>query len=158
MEKEKVIIALHDEFTGKSIQDFIVRHEWKQNSEFHVTHVVEPPTPEMPGDPRWDAAVERSRKMAQSLVGEFSQVIKDRVPGSFVREHVLQGKAAAELVKLAQNQTASLIIMGCRGRKGFVRLLLGSVSAQVAHKAPCSVVILKKNHLAHAARRLPEKV
>lgn len=151
METEKVIIALHDQFSGTGIQDFIVRHEWSATTEFHVAHVIE--TPARPGDPGWDDARLQARQTATALVGEFAESIREFAPNLFVREHVLEGRAAEELVRLAQDQIASLIIMGCRGRTGIKRLLLGSVSGTVANKAPCSVVILKKNHLAFARSR-----
>jgi nucleotide-binding universal stress UspA family protein len=53
---------------------------------------------------------------------------------------VEEGQAADILIEAAGN--ADLLVVGSRGHGGFVGLLLGSVSAQCAHHAPCPVVIV----------------
>jgi nucleotide-binding universal stress UspA family protein len=45
-------------------------------------------------------------------------------------------------VLLDHAKGADLLVVGTRGRGGFTGLLLGSVSQQVAHHAPCPVVIV----------------
>lgn len=53
---------------------------------------------------------------------------------------VEEGDAAFEILRLAQDCHADLIVMGTHGRTGLSRLLMGSVAEQVMRKAPCPVV------------------
>jgi nucleotide-binding universal stress UspA family protein len=51
------------------------------------------------------------------------------------------GFPARVLVEAAQG--ADMLVVGSRGHGGFIGLLLGSVSQQCAHHAPCPVVIVR---------------
>lgn len=57
-----------------------------------------------------------------------------------VEARVVGGGPSQVLVEAAKD--ADLLVVGSRGRGGFSGLLLGSVSQQVAHHAPCPVVII----------------
>lgn len=64
-----------------------------------------------------------------------------REPEVEVEHRVVQGAAASALVDAARE--AELLVVGSRGHGGFAGLLLGSVSQQCAHHAPCPVVIVR---------------
>ena len=57
------------------------------------------------------------------------------------RTEVLVGDAGGALCDFAQEVSASVIVMGSRGRGGFKRALLGSVSDYVVRNAPCPVLV-----------------
>lgn len=51
-----------------------------------------------------------------------------------------EGDAASGILDRARALPSDLIVMGTHGRSGFERLLLGSVTEKVIHKAPCPVL------------------
>ncbi len=55
----------------------------------------------------------------------------------------LSGHPADELVRLAEESDAELIVLGARGMTATQRFLLGSVSLKVAKHAPCSVLVTR---------------
>jgi nucleotide-binding universal stress UspA family protein len=68
-----------------------------------------------------------------------------KAPDPKVRvEHVLvKGDPTSEILRVAQENKADVIVMGTHGRTGLGRLLMGSVAEQVVRKAPCPVVTVK---------------
>lgn len=54
-----------------------------------------------------------------------------------------RGQPAKEICCYAEREGIDLIVMGSRGRSQFGELLLGSVSSQVIHHAPCPVTIVR---------------
>lgn len=60
-------------------------------------------------------------------------------------EHIVaEGKPADEVVRLAADGKADVIVIGTHGRTGLTRLLMGSVAEQVLRKASCPVVTVKQ--------------
>ena len=56
----------------------------------------------------------------------------------------VNGFPVEELIKAGQD--ADMIVLGSRGVGGFDRLMMGSVTSQVAHHATCPVVIVRPEH------------
>jgi len=48
-----------------------------------------------------------------------------------------------EIVRLAADEHADMIVMGTQGRSGLDRLLLGSVAERVVRHAPCPVLTVR---------------
>lgn len=73
----------------------------------------------------------------------LQRAIADTAAGDVeVETAVREGQPADVLLKEAQ--TAELLVVGSRGLGGFRGLLLGSVSQQCAHHAPCPLVIVPR--------------
>jgi nucleotide-binding universal stress UspA family protein len=90
---------------------------------------------------------------------DFEQAVRDELdaqvarasldPSVRVTTHVLHRAPAAGLIETAEG--ADLLVVGARGHGGFSGLLLGSVSDQCVHHAPCPVTVVR----AGSGRRLP---
>jgi nucleotide-binding universal stress UspA family protein len=64
-------------------------------------------------------------------------------------EHRLEvGNAGVEILRVARESAADLIVMGTLGRAGFGRLLMGSVAEQVVRNAQCPVLTVRSPTLA----------
>lgn len=95
----------------------------------------EPPGPPPPGEPApWE--VYEARRLRDWL-----QPWHDKYPNVTAEQYVTSERPAAALIEAARN--AILLVVGCRGHGGFAGLLLGSVSQQVIHHAPCPVVVVR---------------
>ena len=57
--------------------------------------------------------------------------------------HHEEGDPGKALITVAKAAEADLVVVGNRGMKGLKRFVLGSVPNDVAHGAPCAVLILK---------------
>jgi nucleotide-binding universal stress UspA family protein len=89
------------------------------------------------------------REQADEFVKEASSQLAGLCPGSELKvsTRVVCGAPDQQLIEIAKDWKADLIVVGSHGR-GFWGRLLGSVSTGVVHHAPCSVLVV----------RSPEKV
>jgi nucleotide-binding universal stress UspA family protein len=56
---------------------------------------------------------------------------------------VEDGPAASSIVRLAEAQSAELVVLGTAGKTGLRRVILGSVAEAVVRRAPCSVLVVR---------------
>jgi nucleotide-binding universal stress UspA family protein len=76
------------------------------------------------------------------------QRLADFVPGAArayctIEEHVTSGKPWREILRVAEEQKADLIVIGVRGRSTAGRLMFGSTTEQVVRQAVCPVLTLR---------------
>jgi nucleotide-binding universal stress UspA family protein len=107
--------------------DVLALHAWSIPPTASIGYV--PPTP--------FGAI---RQAATACLEEVVRRASGPHPGVRCEQVVAEGAAGQALVDAAQG--ASLLVVGTRGRGGFAGLLLGSVSQQCAHHAPCPIVIV----------------
>ena len=78
----------------------------------------------------------------KALDAEVEQV--KAAGGRVVEAHLSMGSPDAEIVKLADDIGAGLIVMGSRGLGGIRRALIGSVSNSVVRHAHCPVLVVRE--------------
>ena len=73
--------------------------------------------------------------------GEIGKLASEAsAKGVRVREIVLQGKPSAEIVRLAEEEHADLVVLGTHGKGMLDHALFGSTTERVIRKAPCPVL------------------
>jgi nucleotide-binding universal stress UspA family protein len=117
----------------------------KTDSELHVVHVGVVPSflvsyPGILGYERrlYDQIVEESRQRLR----ELSWGVK-LAGGTVAGTHLRMGEVALEIVALAEELGAGLIVMGSMGLGGVRRALMGSVSDSVVRHAHCPVLVVR---------------
>ena len=60
------------------------------------------------------------------------------------QSHLMMGEAAREIIHLAEDLGAGLVVMGSRGRRGIRRVLMGSVSDSVVRQAHYPVLVVRE--------------
>ncbi|MGC1291526.1 MAG: universal stress protein, partial [Candidatus Acidiferrales bacterium] len=74
---------------------------------------------------------------------QLQEFVKEHASPEIQRELVVQeGTAADEILSCARTHRADLIAMGTHGRRGFDRLMLGSVTDRVMRAASCPVLVV----------------
>jgi nucleotide-binding universal stress UspA family protein len=90
--------------------------------------------------------------MEHEVRNELQTIIDKRTPP--VQRSVLAvktGSPLVEIVRYAQEQAITLIVMGTHGHGPIAHLLLGSVADNVIRRAPCPVLTVR--HPAHDPHR-----
>ena len=86
-----------------------------------------------------EPAAEQARQAAEEAVAKAAAQLGQSQPVA-VTVRAVSGLPARELIEAARD--ADLLVVGSRGGGGFARLMLGSVSDQVARHAHCPVVVV----------------
>jgi len=59
-----------------------------------------------------------------------------------ITKKIVVGKAAEEILKLAENENFDLIVMGRRGFSNFERFFIGSITQKVLASSACPVMVI----------------
>jgi nucleotide-binding universal stress UspA family protein len=125
------------------------------DSELHVVYVADDPSiallyPEATDpegvemtDPNLQEDLQRrsEQRGRELLDAEVERV--HSAGGTVAQAHLTMGEAGREIVHLAEDLSAGLIVMGSRGRGGIRRALMGSVSDSVVRHAHCPVMVTR---------------
>ena len=120
------------------------------DSELHVVHVG--PFMPMLFSTMEEEPARMAREARKTLDGAVGQL--EAAGGDVAQAHLRVGGASEEIVALAEELGAGLIVMGNRGRGGVRRALMGSVSDSVVRHAHCPVLVVRAASIAFPTRIL----
>ncbi len=109
-------------------------------------HVVNTPTPPHVTTPGplynfnyYSQLHELLQKQGHFYLDEIEKLGKKM--GVDISKKMVDGHPVDEIIKEAEKD--NLIVIGCKGRTGLDRLLVGSVAENVVHHASCPVMVVK---------------
>jgi universal stress protein A len=86
---------------------------------------------------------EAARKWAEESIEQWAGTARGK--GLNIRTALRTGVPYREIVALATDERADLVLMGTHGRGGLDRALLGSVADRVIRLAPCPVLTVRQS-------------
>lgn len=126
---------------GTAALDFALALAGKLDARVHVLHVVTVAVF------AFDLTGAASATMMDELTRAGDQALAELIaarPGVAFGPPLLRVGDARDVIDAAARELgADLIVMGTHGRRGFSRLLLGSVAEAVVRTAPCSVLTVR---------------
>ena len=117
------------------------RHAGERDCGLHVVHCSLWPELARDMGPVPGIANSGLRHSAETIVAEGVTIAREAAPGVEPITSLVYGWPAETLRKLSS--TAVLLVLGSRGMGGFMGLLLGSVSLELAGTAGCPVAVIR---------------
>ena len=126
-----------------------------------LLHVVE----SLPGETgsRLYLAVPEIGPLRRDLVDQARAQLRQAVPDAArdfcsVSERVETGSAWSEILRVADETDADLIVMGAHARGGMARMLFGSTASHVVRRATCPVLVIHEKPKAQPSVEAAEAV
>jgi nucleotide-binding universal stress UspA family protein len=152
----RILVATDGSPDAQAVVTFLPTLGLPPSSELTVLHVFEPVevgTPHLGSsfgmtadwayfDKPPDEILAAQEKAGKEAVEKAQRQLKQ--PGLGVKATFTKGNVAEEIIRIAEQLRADLVVLGSRGLTGDKRLPLGSISQKVVRHAPCSVLVVKK--------------
>ena len=153
----KILLASDSSDTAAHAMDLAVELCEQTGSELHLVYVGEdaysasliyPEAVDLEGVRLEDPVLleqlqQQSDQMARRMLATEVQKVRE-AGGTVAQAHLRMGKADIEIVELAKEIDAGLLILGSRGSGMIKRALIGSVSDSVVRHAHCPVTVVRQ--------------
>ncbi len=141
----KILIATDgSEYTKNSI-DYGIELAKNTQAKLDVLYVIDTAAfASIPMDAAWESMYELLKQEGDEATRYVAEIAE--AEGLTVERLTVEGHPAEEIIKYAEKNSISVIVMGTLGKSGLDRFLLGSVAEKVvrASKIPVLVVRGKK--------------
>ena len=117
----------------------------KYQAKLFVIHVLPPVINPVSTDIDWTFPdVPEQKSLLLNLEKRMQQDYGSRLKEDVNCElRVLNGHVSSEIITFLKDNSVDLVVLGSYGLSGMGLVVFGSVSRRVAHKAPCSVLIVR---------------
>jgi nucleotide-binding universal stress UspA family protein len=121
----------------------------KASAPLQVLHVVEilAVPPPLAGFGAAEQQIELGQKRAEELLADVLTEAEETLPVEgrpTLERTVIHGKPAREIVRVAEEDGADLVVMGVHGHGVIDRMLFGSTTHHVVREAPCPVLSVRQ--------------
>ncbi|WP_066286671.1 universal stress protein [Arthrobacter sp. B6] len=144
MQESKTVVVGYD---GSAQAARAVRWAAEQAAQrdcpLHLVHCTLWPLPDHGPDPVPGEAVPGQDRSPQTTLEEGLAHVRKAAPGVEVRTSLVYGWPSVHLPKISAGE--EMLVVGSRGIGGFLGLLVGSVSLEMAATAACPVAVIRSN-------------
>ena len=155
----KILLASDSSDTAAHAMNLAVELSEQTGSQLHLVYVgedayssaalISPEAADLEGVAREDPVLieqlqQQSDQMARRVLDTEVQKVRE-AGGTVAQAHLRMGKADIEIVELAKEIDAGLLILGSRGSGMIKRALIGSVSDSVVRHAHCPVTVVRQD-------------
>ena len=145
---KRIIVAVDDSSQAFDAAKSAAALAAQLGADLLLATAVAPPVPVALGDMAIaeaeppEEALARGRNLLEKIRSSLD------LPSSLrVAQRAVEGYPADQIVTLARDWKADLIVVGTHGRHGIPRLLLGSTAEAISRRAPCSVLVARPRTL-----------
>ena len=118
----------------------------KYGAQLHLLHVLPPVISPLITDIDLVVPSESSTALVEKLVEQMIETYAQRISPPI--DHVikvLEGHVSSEILHYIESNNIDMVIVGAYGLSGVELVLFGSVAKRIAHKATCSVMIVRNS-------------
>ena len=116
----------------------------RYSAKLFVLHVLPPLINPMLTDTEWVVPAEPEKSLILNIEERMQKEYATRVGEETALELVVRdGHVSTEILRFLEENAIDVVVMGSYGLSGAGLVFFGSVAKRVAHKAPCSVMIVR---------------
>lgn len=138
METKKIVFPTDFSTLSDAVLDHATTLAREHGAKLIIVHVEEPPAAYGGGEMYYGIPEPDMAELEQML-----NKVTPRDPQVSFERRLATGDPASEIVRLAEEEGADMIVMATHGRTGLSRLVMGSVAEAVVRHARCPVMTFK---------------
>jgi nucleotide-binding universal stress UspA family protein len=134
----KILVAVDGSRYSSRALEFADDLSRRYKAPLLVLHAF-PHVSDLLGTPQYERLLESRALIGEQVLASARAQLSEQMP---VETQLIEGPAAAAILRVAVEDSCDLIVIGSRGHGQLAGMLLGSVSSVVAQRALCPVLIV----------------